>query len=388
MSSSNNMPSKKNRNKSKGRVTAAAPMFSLDAAISEAKEAKHRAVADAVNVNSSSMSINDENARPNEMKTIPYEDLVDGFLPLGKPRRSFIGTKTPSFPGPVAAAAAAAAETAVAVAAAATDAPTVESSDDEVEDINGVDAADGNSLESLSPYSSTSRPASAGKQAGPPPSEMKYSTILSGAPLYNLMGGHSDVVTPRTLELSNVLESLSFDFSSPSKKIVDEVSKGELTPEDSMPFAKDNLSSSSLENVCVMVTTAATTTTETFDVAQTIYGAIKETWANGKHIPVISNLFDVTETVAAKLLDHLTSTSGGVGTKEMVLLDIDERVVKPHMKILDEKIVSPTILEVLKVIEFVVRKADEMVMKPIASGPLGTLFFNENNKHVEANLIE
>ena len=78
-----------------------------------------------------------------------------------------------------------------------------------------------------------------------------------------------------------------------------------------MPFAKDNFSSSSVENVCVEFATAATMTTETFDVAQTIYGAIKETWANGKHIPVISNLFNVTKTVAAKLFNHLTSTSSG-----------------------------------------------------------------------------
>jgi hypothetical protein len=36
-------------------------------------------------------TINDENAHPNEKRAI--DDLRDGFLPLSKPRRSFVGTR-------------------------------------------------------------------------------------------------------------------------------------------------------------------------------------------------------------------------------------------------------------------------------------------------------
>ena len=77
---------------------------------------------------------------------------------------------------------------------------------------------------------------------------------------------------------------------------------------------------------------------KTFDVAQTIYGAIKDTWASGKRILVVSNLVNAAEATAAELLHRVlmsASGSGGVGTsREMVLLDIDERVVKPQMKML------------------------------------------------------
>ena len=79
-------------------------LFSLDAVITEAKReagsATHRragiVASDVPADNSSSSSvastINDENAPPNEKRAI--DDLRDGFLPLGKPRNSFIGTKT------------------------------------------------------------------------------------------------------------------------------------------------------------------------------------------------------------------------------------------------------------------------------------------------------
>ena len=47
-----------------------------------------------------STTINDENAPPNEKRVI--NDLRDGFLPLGKPYRSFVGTKRTRISGLVA----------------------------------------------------------------------------------------------------------------------------------------------------------------------------------------------------------------------------------------------------------------------------------------------
>ena len=268
-------------NNTTGGKVASSPLslFSLDAAITEAKReatcgsstTHHRRasvvvasdVPHAANSSSSvvaTMIINDENAPPNEKRTIIDNRLHHdgGFLPLGKPRRSFVGTKTMRIPGAVAVVATASPAETTAAAATTTATTPVDSSDDEVEDLNG----DGNSLESLSPYSlmssSTPRPTSArggivgnerttppGPPPPPPSSVMNYSMIMTTTSLYNLMGGQSDVVcTPLTLELSRVLECPSFDNAPPSPapaaKVIDEAVPGgdDDTPEDySMPSA-------------------------------------------------------------------------------------------------------------------------------------------------------
>ena len=361
----------KNRKKGKGKAkgTNAASVFSIEAAIeaaiAEADQAKQQQEAGVPNANSATMD--KENALPND------NVVVDGFPLLGKPRRSFVGTQTTTTSTMMAAVAmpwfaAAAASTAAVVSKVDT------GDDDEIEDINGVpDISDGNSLESLSPYSkSPCRPTSSGGSSDisvgqQPNSAMKYSTMSAN----NVMGAPSDAtLTPRTLELSAFLDCLSFDFSS-QNTTADEVVPGDaiVSEDDLMPYKIDSSYSSINEKITI---------TTTFEVAQIVYGAVKDVWANGKHIPLIYSLFDITETLAAKVLDHITATSsGGVGTKEMVLLDIDERVIKPQMKMLDEKIVSPTITEVFKVIELIVSKADELVIAPIIKG---LIFFDRKDK--------
>jgi hypothetical protein len=93
-------------NNTTGGDVASSPLslFSLHAAITEAKGEAGSAThchagivaldVPAANSSSSSvaMTINDENAPPNEKRAM--DDLRDGFLPLGKPRSSFGGTKT------------------------------------------------------------------------------------------------------------------------------------------------------------------------------------------------------------------------------------------------------------------------------------------------------
>lgn len=71
---------------------------------------------------------------------------------------------------------------------------------------------------------------------------------------------------------------------------------------------------------------------------------------------VVSNVLGLTEAVAEKLLDT---------TVHMTLPAIDQDVVKPNLKKLDDDIVSPVILAVWKLIEPAVGKADEMVLKPV-----------------------
>lgn len=367
----------KNRKKGKAKGTAkaspATSVFSIEAAINAAiAEASHvkqqQQQADVPDASSTAMD--KENAVPNE------NVVVDGFPLLGK-RRSFVGTKTTTTSTMMAAMAMP--WFAVATASATAGVAALDTGDDdEVEDINGVPDITENSLESLSPYSkSPCRPTSSGGSsdssvAQQPTSAMKYSTMLSTTSLYNVMGTQSDAtLTPRTLELSAVLDCLSFDFSS-QNTTTDEVVPGDaIVSEDKLMQSKIDFSYLSInENITI---------TTTFEVAQRVYGAVKDLWANGKHIPVICSLFDITEAVAAKVLDHITSSSVGVGTKEMVLLDIDERVIKPQMKMLDEKIVSPTITEVFKVIQLIVSKADELVIAPIIKG---LIFFDRKDKDV------
>lgn len=365
----------KEKAKGKGKATpnAATSVFSIEAAI-EAAIAEANQVIQQQQADEPDASSTKENALPNENL------VVDGFPLLGNPRRSFIGNKTTTTSTMMTAMAMP--WFAVAAASATAGVAAVDTGDDdEVEDINGVpDITDGNSLESLSPYSkSPCRPSSSGGSSDSsvgqqPTSAMKYSTMSSTTSLYNVMGTKLDAtLTPRTLELSAVLDCLSFDFSS-QNTTADKVVTGDetATEEDLMPSIINTFSSYSSINENITITT-------TFEVAQTLYGAVKDVWANGKHIPVICSLFNIAETVAASVLDHITSSSGGVGTKEMVLLDIDERVIKPQIKMLDEKIVSPTITEVFKAIELIVSKADELVIAPIIKG---LIFFNRKEKDV------
>lgn len=368
----------KEKAKGKGKATpnAATSVFSIEAAIeaaiAEANQVIQQQQADEPDASSTAMD--KENALPNENL------VVDGFPLLGNPRRSFIGNKTTTTSTMMTAMAMP--WFAVAAASATAGVAAVDTGDDdEVEDINGVpDITDGNSLESLSPYSkSPCRPSSSGGSSDSsvgqqPTSAMKYSTMSSTTSLYNVMGTTLDAtLTPRTLELSAVLDCLSFDFSS-QNTTADKVVTGDetATEEDLMPSIINTFSSYSSINENITITT-------TFEVAQTLYGAVKDVWAKGKHIPVICSIFDIAETVAASVLDHITSSSGGVGTKEMVLLDIDERVIKPQIEMLDEKIVSPTITEVFKAIELIVSKADELVIAPIIKG---LIFFNRKEKDV------
>ena len=61
--------------------------------------------------------------------------------------------------------------------------------------------------------------------------------------------------------------------------------------------------------------------------------------------------------------------------------------MKPRMKMIDDAIVSPSIAEVCRVVEMVVRMVDGMVIGPIASGPLGGIFADRNGKNVDVALL-
>jgi hypothetical protein len=113
--------------------------------------------------------------------------------------------------------------------------------------------------------------------------------------------------------------------------------------------------------------TTTTTTLSSPGVVQTMYGFVKDAWAKGKYVPVVSGVFDVTESVAAIIINrnlHKTTTGNNKG---LILLDIDERIVKPRMKMIDDEFVSPSIAEVCRVVAMVVQMVNGMVISPIAS---------------------
>ncbi len=93
-----------------------------------------------------------------------------------------------------------------------------------------------------------------------------------------------------------------------------------------------------------------------FDVAQNVYGAVKDAWAWGTTLPVVSNFLGITEAVAAKVVET---------TVHMDLPAIDQEAVTPQLKNLDDAVITPAILAVWKIIEPAVGKTDEMIIKPV-----------------------
>mmetsp|Transcript_14381 Transcript_14381/g.28710 ORF Transcript_14381/g.28710 Transcript_14381/m.28710 type:complete len:376 (+) Transcript_14381:196-1323(+) len=96
-----------------------------------------------------------------------------------------------------------------------------------------------------------------------------------------------------------------------------------------------------------------------FDLAQQVYGATKHVWSWGKTVPVLSNLLGLTEHVAAGILDK---------TVKMKLETLDSDVAAPKLKELDDRVVTPVILAVWRIVGPVVGKGDEMVVKPVMTG--------------------
>ncbi|KAL7468480.1 hypothetical protein ACHAXS_008718, partial [Conticribra weissflogii] len=92
-----------------------------------------------------------------------------------------------------------------------------------------------------------------------------------------------------------------------------------------------------------------------FDLAQQVYGATKNIWSWGKTVPVLSNLLGLTEHVAAGILDK---------TVKMKLETVDSDVAVPKLKELDDRVVTPVILAVWRIVGPVVGKGEEMVVKP------------------------
>jgi len=119
-----------------------------------------------------------------------------------------------------------------------------------------------------------------------------------------------------------------------------------------------------------------------FDIAQNIYGCTKDIWAWGKTIPVLSNVLDLTEGATAKVLDI---------TIHMDLPSIDQDVVVPHAKKLDDVVITPAICAVWGIVCPAVGMGEEMIVKPVMSevvprilGPLGLL----EKKMEEENVID
>jgi len=117
-----------------------------------------------------------------------------------------------------------------------------------------------------------------------------------------------------------------------------------------------------------------------FDVAQNVYGTVKNVWAWGKTVPVITNLLDLTEKVASKVVET---------TVHMDLPAIDQKTVTPQLKKLDDSLVTPVILAVWKFIEPAVVKGDEMVVQPVMKevvprvlAPL-SMFHDDKKKKLE-----
>ena len=121
-----------------------------------------------------------------------------------------------------------------------------------------------------------------------------------------------------------------------------------------------------------------------FDVAQNVYGTAKGIWSWGKSVPIVSNLLGLSEVIAAKVLD---------ATVHMDLPALDSEVASPQLKKIDDDIVTPAILAIIRFIEPALVKGDEMVIKPVMKevvprvlAPLG--MFQEKKEGIEPKKAE
>jgi len=204
----------------------------------------------------------------------------------------------------------------------------------------------------------------------------------------------SDEETQETLSFGNdPLSVLSrttaadTNLKKPTEEISFNISSEEYNPEVTMPSKKTSKKFDAAPVTATAVTAdppiPATKKKEEdtphFDVAQNVYGCTKDIWAWGKTVPIISNMLGLTESVTAKVLDI---------TIHMDLPSIDQNVVVPNFKKLDDEVITPAICTIWGIVNGGVTKGDEMIVKPVMTqvvprilGPLGFLEDEKKEKN-------
>jgi len=203
----------------------------------------------------------------------------------------------------------------------------------------------------------------------------------------------SDEETQETLSFGNdplsvLSRTTTTNLKKPTEEISFNISSEEYNPEVTMPSKKSSKKFAPVTATAVTadppipaVTTAKKEedTTPHFDVAQNVYGCTKDIWAWGKTVPIISNMLGLTEGVTAKVLDI---------TIHMDLPSIDQNVVVPNFKKLDDEVITPAICTSWGIVNGGVTKGDEMIVKPVMTevvprilGPLGFLEDEKKEKN-------
>ncbi|KAL7451301.1 hypothetical protein ACHAWC_003126 [Mediolabrus comicus] len=202
----------------------------------------------------------------------------------------------------------------------------------------------------------------------------------------------SDEETQETLSFGNdplSVLSRTTDLKKPTEEISFNTSSEEYNPEVTMPSKKTSKKFDAAPVTATAVTAdppipASTKKKEEdtpphFDVAQNVYGCTKDIWAWGKTVPIISNMLGLTESVTAKVLDI---------TIHMDLPSIDQNVVVPNFKKLDDEVITPAICTIWGIVNGGVTKGDEMIVKPVMTqvvprilGPLGFLEDEKKEKN-------
>lgn len=204
---------------------------------------------------------------------------------------------------------------------------------------------------------------------------------------------NSDEETQETLSFGNdPLSVLSRTTTNNLKKPTEEISfnissSEEYNPEETMPSKKTSKKFAPVTATTVTAdpsipavpATKKEEDTPNFDVAQNVYGCTKDIWAWGKTVPVLSNMLGLTEGVTAKVLDI---------TIHMDLPSIDQKVVVPNFKKLDDEVITPAICTIMGIVNGGVTKGDEMIVQPVMTqvvprilGPLGFLEDEKKEKN-------
>jgi len=177
------------------------------------------------------------------------------------------------------------------------------------------------------------------------PSRKFLSTITS--PLRKSNPSQVSLATSNSFATANEHNDLLSELAKPSPTSVQTPTEISFSNnhEETMP-SKKSTTSKTYPVTATAVPSATTSTNQAvtkpepksdephFDVAQNTYGCVKDIWAWGTTVPVVSNLLGITEAVAAKVTET---------TIHMDLPAIDQEAVVPNLKKLDDEIVTPAI---------------------------------------------
>jgi len=155
------------------------------------------------------------------------------------------------------------------------------------------------------------------------------------------------------------LASLSDDYDEPNNYTIPELEDSDEEPETTTRKMATNVSTAPKPTPMppkkALVTPEKKTEDQThLDAAEHVYEGAKGAWAWGKGVPVFSPFMGLAETVAGKALE-ITGTT---------LEDVDQNLITPQLKNLDNGVINPAIEAVVGIVLGAAGKTEDII-KPL-----------------------